>query len=80
MPSRKLLTYSFSLRSFEVRCLLPNIVSIVSELVSPLRLPRDVAGLGAVLPPPVHDYVSLREGSALPSVPRGACVASLSQR
>lgn len=50
------------------------------KLVLPLRLPRDVASLGTVLPPPIHDHVSLREGSAFTSVPRGARVASLSQR
>lgn len=40
------------------RCQLPNIIFVVSELVSPLRLPRNVAGLGTVLPPPIHNHVS----------------------
>jgi hypothetical protein len=41
---------------------------------------RHVASPGTVLPSPIHNHVSFREGSSLPSLPWGACASSLSQR
>lgn len=41
--------------------------------------PRHVASLRTVLPPPIHNHVSFREGSSLPSLPWRARPSSLSQ-
>lgn len=42
--------------------------------------PRHVASLGTILPSPIHNHVSFREGSSLPSLPWRARASSLSER
>jgi hypothetical protein len=41
---------------------------------------RHVASLGTILPSPIHNHVSFREGSSLPSLPWRARASSLSER
>ena len=53
---------------------------VISFVYEKLLLPRHVASLRAVLPSTIHNHVSLRKGSALPSLPRRARATSLSQR
>jgi hypothetical protein len=47
-----------------------QVSSSVSELAPLLHHPRNVASLGTVLPPPIHDHVPFRERSSFPSLPR----------
>ena len=42
--------------------------------------PRHVASLGTIFPSPIHNHVSFREGSPLPSLPWRARASALSQR
>ena len=73
--SRKLPICSFSRRLFEVR-------SRCRLLFPPClngHFPRHVASLGTILPSPIHNHVSFREGSSLPSLPWRARASSLSE-
>jgi hypothetical protein len=44
------------------------------------HFPRHVASLGTILPSPIHNHVSFREGTSLPSLPWRARASSLSER
>jgi hypothetical protein len=58
--------------------------STLSPMLIPSYLnghcPRHVASLGTILPSPIHNHVSFREGSSLPSLPWRARASSVSQR